>query len=117
MHPRWTTHSRKPGRYERLAEKEWWLHDSLVRHALWLRTGAPKTFKHHGAYEMFQELKIVFHACARVERYDTSDKFSSYKMEENSSISEHVLKMSRYYNNLNQLRVNLLDEVAIDRVL
>ena len=38
-------------------------------------------------------------------------------MEENSSVSEHVLKMSWYYNRLNQLGVNLLDEVAIDRVL
>jgi hypothetical protein len=66
---------------------------------------------------MFQELKLVFQAHARVERYDTSDKFFSCKMEENSSVSEHVLKMSGYYNRLNQLGVNLPDEVAIDRVL
>ena len=38
-------------------------------------------------------------------------------MEENSSSSEHVLKMSGYYNRLNQLGVKLPDEVAIDRVL
>ena len=66
---------------------------------------------------MFQELKLVFQAHARVERYDTSDKFFNCKMEENSSVSEHVLKMSGYYNRLNQLGVNLSDEVAIDRVL
>jgi len=66
---------------------------------------------------MFQELKLVFQAHARVERYDTSDKFFSCKMEENSSISEHVLKMSGYYNRLNQLGVNLPDDSVIDRIL
>ena len=66
---------------------------------------------------MFQELKLVFQAHARVERYEASDKFFSCEMEENNSVSEHVLKMSGYYNRLNQLGVNLPDEVAIDRVL
>ena len=50
--------------------------------------------KHHGAYEMFQELKLVFQTHARVERYETSDKYFAYKLEENSSASEHVLRMS-----------------------
>ena len=44
------------------------------------------------------ELKMVFQAHARVERYELSDKFYSCKMEENSSVSEHILKMSGYYN-------------------
>ena len=39
------------------------------------------------------------------------------KMEENSSASEHVLRMSEYYNHLNQVGVNLLDKIVIDRVL
>ena len=34
---------------------------------------------------MFQELKLIFQANARVERYGVSNKFYSYKMEENSS--------------------------------
>ena len=29
--------------------------------------------KRHGAYEMFQELKLVFQTHAHVERYETSD--------------------------------------------
>ena len=66
---------------------------------------------------MFQELKLVFDTHARVERYETSDKYFAYKMEENSSTSEHVLKMSEYYNHLNQVGVNLLDKIVIDRVL
>ena len=66
---------------------------------------------------MFQELKLVFHTHARVERYETSDKYFAYKMEENSSASEHVLRMSEYYNHLNQVGVNLPDKIVIDRVL
>ena len=66
---------------------------------------------------MFQELKLVFQAHACVERYETSDKYFAYKMEENSSASEHVLRMSVYYNCLNQVGVNLPDKIMIDRVL
>ena len=89
-----------------------------MHHALWLRIGASKTFlKHHGAYEMFQELKLVFQTHAHVERYETFDKYFAYNMEENSSASEHVLRMSEYYNHLNQVGVNLPDKIVIDRVL
>ena len=66
---------------------------------------------------MFQELKLVFQTHARVKRYETYDKYFSYKMEENSSTSEHVLRMSEYYNHLNQVGVNLADKIVIDRVL
>ena len=38
-------------------------------------------------------------------------------MEENSSVSEHILKMSGYNNHLIQLGVNLPDEAVIDRIL
>ena len=41
---------------------------------------------------MFQELKMVLQAHARVKRYEVSDKFYSCKMEENSFVSEHILK-------------------------
>ena len=66
---------------------------------------------------MFQELKLVFQTHARVERYETSDKYFAYQMEENRLASEHVLKMSGYYNRLNQVGVNLPDKIVIDRVL
>ena len=82
-----------------------------------LEPGLQRCFEHHRAHEMFQELKLVFQAHTRVERYDASDKFFSCKMEENNSVSEHVLKMSGYFNRLNQLGVNLIDDVAIDKVL
>ena len=60
---------------------------------------------------------MVFQAHARVERFETSDKYFAYKMEENSSAREHVLRMSGYYNRLNQVGVNLSDKIVIDRVL
>ena len=74
-------------------------------------------FERHGAYEMFQEMKLIFQTHAHVKRYETSDKYFAYKMEENSSTSEHVLRMSEYYNLLNQVGVNLPDKIVIDRIL
>ena len=82
-----------------------------------LEPGLQKRFEHHGAYKMFQELKLVFQTHAHVERYETSDKYFAYKMEENISTSEHVLRMSEYYNRLNQVGVNLPDKIVIDKVL
>ena len=66
---------------------------------------------------MFQRLKFIFQANARVERYEVSNKFYGCKMEENSYVSEHILKMSGYHNHLTQLGVNLLDDSFIDKVL
>ena len=61
-----------------------------------LEPGLQKGFERHEAYEMFQELKLVFQTHAHVKRYETSDKYFAYKIEENSSTSEHVLRMSEY---------------------
>ena len=82
-----------------------------------LEPGLQKRFERHRAYEMFQEMKLAFQSHAHVERYETSDKYFAYKMEENSSASEHVLRMSGYYNHLNQVGVNLPDKIVIDRIL
>ena len=38
-------------------------------------------------------------------------------MEENSSTSEHVLRLSGYNNCLNQVGVNFPDDCVIDRIL
>ena len=67
-----------------------------------LESGLQKRFEQHRAYEMFQELNMVFEAHARVKRYEVSDKFFSCKMEENSSVSEHILTMSGYNNHFHQ---------------
>ena len=82
-----------------------------------LESGLQRRFERHGAYEMFQELKFIFQKNARIERYEVSNKFYSCKMEENSSVGEHILKISGYHNHLTQLGVNLPDDSVIDRVL
>ena len=82
-----------------------------------LESGLQRRFKHHVAYEMFQELKLIFQANALIERYEVSNKFYSCKMQENSSVSEHILRMSGYHNHLTQLGVNLPDKIVIDRIL
>src|SRR3990170_8386666 len=82
-----------------------------------LEPGLQQCFERHRAYEMFQELKLIFQANARVERYEVSNKFYSCKMEENSSVSKHILRMSGYHNHLTQLGIDLPVESVIDRVL
>ena len=82
-----------------------------------LGPGVQKPFERHGAYDMFQELKLVFQTHAHVERYETFDKYFAYKMKENSSTSEHVFRMSEYYNLLNQLGVILPDKIVTNKVL
>ena len=82
-----------------------------------LEPGLQRRFERHGAFEMFQELKFIFQKNARIERYETSDKFYACKMEENSSVSEHVLKMSGYSNRLAELGIELPQEAITDRIL
>ena len=53
---------------------------------------------------MFQELKLVFHTHACVERYETCD-------------STLPTRLPGYYNCLNQVGVNLPDKIVIDKVL
>ena len=66
---------------------------------------------------MFQELELVFQTHARFKWYETSDKYFSYKMQENRSASEHVLRMYGYYNRLNKVGVKLPDKIVIDKLL
>ena len=42
-----------------------------------VESGLQRRFEHHGAYEMFQELKLIFQENTRVERYEVSNKFYS----------------------------------------
>ena len=42
-----------------------------------LESGLQRRFERHGSYEMFQELKLIFQANTRVERYEVSNKFYS----------------------------------------
>ena len=42
-----------------------------------LEPGLQRRFERHGAYEMLHELKLIFQANTRVERYEVSNKFYS----------------------------------------
>ena len=66
---------------------------------------------------MFQELKFIFEKNAKIERYEIYDKFYACKMEQNGSVSEHILRISGYYNRLVELGVELPDKIVIDKIL
>ena len=68
-------------------------------------------------YGLEPELQKCFETPWSIRDFPRADKYFTYKMEENSSTSEHVLRMSNYYNRLNQVGVNLLDKIVIDRAL
>src|ERR1041385_5019319 len=76
-----------------------------------------KRFERMGAYEIITDLKAVFAPQARAEHYEASEAFFSAKMDEHSSVSEHVVKMSGYVQCLNALECQIPDELAVDRVL
>src|SRR3954466_3885212 len=76
-----------------------------------------KLFERIGAYEIITDLKVVFAPQARTERYEASEDLFSAKMDEHNSVSEHVVKMSGYVQRLNALECQILDELAVDRVL
>src|SRR3954467_14649218 len=76
-----------------------------------------KRFESFSAYEIITDLKTVFAPQAKVERNEVCEAFFSAKMEEHSSMTEHVVKMSDYVQRLNDLEFKIPDEMAIDRVL
>src|SRR4051794_20398370 len=60
---------------------------------------------------------MIFETHASVECYEASEKFFNCKMEENSSVSQHVLKMSGHANKLQELGIVIPNELGIHRVL
>ena len=52
-----------------------------------------------------------------MESYEASEKFFTCKMEEGSSVSEHVLTMSGHANKLRELGIPIPNELGIHRVL
>jgi hypothetical protein len=76
-----------------------------------------KGFEKMSAFEIITGLKAIFAPQAWAERYEASELFFSTRMDEYSSVSEHVVKMSSYVQRLNALDCQILDELVIDRVL
>jgi hypothetical protein len=76
-----------------------------------------KRFEKMSAFEIITILKAIFAPQAWAERYEASELFLSTRMDEHSSVSEHVVKMPGYVQRLNTLKCQILDELATDRVL
>src|SRR4051812_43100153 len=60
---------------------------------------------------------MIFEAHAAVESYEASEKFFNCKMEDDSFVNEHVLKMSRHANKLQSLGIVIPNALGIYRVL
>ena len=76
-----------------------------------------KRFENGNAFDTMGELKMIFDTHAAVESYNATEKFFSCMMEENSSVSEHVLKMSGYADKLVSLGITIPIDLGIHRVL
>src|SRR4051812_41573284 len=76
-----------------------------------------KRFENFDPHDIVRELKMIFEAHVAVESYEASEKFFNYKMEEGSSVSEYVLKMSRNTSKLQSLGIVIPNALGIHRIL
>ena len=76
-----------------------------------------KRFEHHDPCLIVRELKAIFETHAAVESYEASKQFFGCVMEEGSSVSEHVLKMSGHAKKLSDLGIVIPNQLGIHRVL
>src|SRR3954468_16209720 len=74
-------------------------------------------FENHDPHDIVRELKMIFEAHTLVESYEASEKFFNCKMEEGSSMSEHVLKMYGHANKFWSLGIIIPNDLGVHRVL
>ena len=67
--------------------------------------------------EIVTELKVMFETHMGVESYKASKQFFSCMMEEGSSVSEHVLKMSGYAKKLKDFGIVFPNQLGVHRIL
>jgi hypothetical protein len=82
-----------------------------------MKSDLQKRFDKMSAFQIITHLNAFFAPQARAERYKASELFFSTKMEEHSSMSEHLVKMYGYVQCLDALECQILDKLVIDRVL
>ncbi|KAK1618361.1 hypothetical protein QYE76_023878 [Lolium multiflorum] len=99
-----------------LAQKQ---HYSQVQCAILygLEAELQKRFETHDPCEIIRELKAIFETHAALESYEASKHFFGGMMEQGSSVSEHVLKMSGHAKKLNDLGIVIPNQLGIHRVL
>ncbi|KAK1621389.1 hypothetical protein QYE76_026906 [Lolium multiflorum] len=95
------------------------IHYSQVQCAILygLEAELQKWFETDDPCEIVRELKAIFETHAAVESYEASKHFFGCMMEEGSSVSEHVLKMSGHAKKLNDLGIVSPNQLGIHRVL
>src|SRR3954469_17778860 len=76
-----------------------------------------KRFEDSDPYDIVEDLKLIFETHAAIESYEASENFFNCKMEEGSSVSEHLLKMSGHANKLQSLGIVIPNAWRIYRVL
>ena len=99
---------------EHLTYTFWWLRDSSVRNANGLELRRQRRFWNVAEHmrcskDWNWDFRLV--PTSRGMRPLTS--FLTCKLREKSSIVEHVLRLSEYYNRLNRVGVNLPDEIVM----
>ncbi len=76
-----------------------------------------KQFENMMAFDIVVQLKNLFQAQARVERYEMTKALHECKMAEGASVSSHVIKMIGYIENLERLGFPYNQDLAIDIIL
>nr|GEX64288.1 retrotransposon protein, putative, Ty1-copia subclass [Tanacetum cinerariifolium]GEX64302.1 retrotransposon protein, putative, Ty1-copia subclass [Tanacetum cinerariifolium] len=76
-----------------------------------------RKFENYSPYEMLQEHRSMFEKQARVERFDLIQTFHACKQEEGKSVSQYVLKMKGYVEQLKRLGYVLQQDLSIGLIL
>ena len=76
-----------------------------------------KQFENMMAFDIVVQLKNLFQAQARVERYEMTKALHECKMAEGASVSSHVIKMIGYIENFERLDFPYTQDLAIDIIL
>jgi hypothetical protein len=100
--------------YPTKVEDAWFVQSGML---FTMESDLQKRFEKMSAFEIITNLKAVFAPQAWAERFKASDLFFSTRMDEHSTVSEHVVKMSGYVHRLNALECQIPDKLVIDRVL
>ena len=69
------------------------------------------------AYDMIKNLKRMFQAQAKMERYQVSQALLGCKLKDGDPLSPHVIKMTGYVQSLDRLGFPISEEFATDIVL
>nr|GEV93673.1 retrotransposon protein, putative, Ty1-copia subclass [Tanacetum cinerariifolium] len=79
--------------------------------------GLHRQFKNSSPYEMLQELKSMFEKQAGVDRFDLIQTFHACKQDEGKSVSQYVLKMKGYVEQLEHFGYVLQQDLSVGLIL